>query len=47
MAYVALSRCNNLDNVQIKGGLNICDKGWRPNSEAFEFCNSGKTLPAD
>jgi hypothetical protein len=47
MAYVALSRVRDLDNLQIADKIDQDDKGWRPNAFALEFYKTGKTISAD
>lgn len=47
MGYVALSRCTDLNRVQIRDRIDITDKGWQPNPVALEFYNTGRTCPAD
>lgn len=47
MAYVALSRVRDLNNLQLEGVVNLKDKGWQPNSLALEFYRTGKTISAD
>lgn len=47
MAYVALSRCTNLLNVKITGWVKRTDKGWVPNSDAYQFCTFNRACGAD
>lgn len=47
MMYVALSRCRDLNSLQLKDKISRADKGWYPNEFALEFYRSGKTISAD
>ena len=46
MAYVALSRVRDLNNLQLVN-VNTSEKGWQPNDIALEFYNTGKTISSD